>query len=241
MNTHERIIIALDVKTREEALALAAALGDACVFKVGLELFTAEGPSLFKKLEALRKSIFLDLKLHDIPNTVAGAVGSAMSHGVRMMTLHTSGGREMMAAAAARAREAAESAKGPRPLLLGVTVLTSLKEPDLAEVGMTADVPAQVLRLAGLAKAAGLDGVVCSPREIEALRREFGRELVIVTPGIRPAWSAAQDQKRIMTPAEAVARGADYLVIGRPVTAAPEPAEAFRRVVREIEEGAATA
>jgi orotidine-5'-phosphate decarboxylase len=229
-----RIIIALDVKTREAAYDLAARLPGAQIFKVGLELFTAEGPALFKKFKALRKNIFLDLKLHDIPNTVAGAVASGMRHGVRMMTIHTSGGREMMVAAARRAREVAEAEGLPRPLLLGVTVLTSLKGPDLEEVGWTADAAAQVRRLAGLAKTAGLDGVVCSPQEIETLRREFGPDLVIVTPGIRPVWAAAQDQKRIMTPAEAVAKGADYLVIGRPVTEAPDPGEAFARVENEI-------
>ncbi len=229
----QKIIIALDVKSREEAANLAAKIREAQVFKVGLELFTAEGPSLFKKFRALRKEIFLDLKLHDIPNTVAGAVASGVQHGVRMMTIHASGGREMMTKAAERAREAAAAGKS-RPVLLGVTVLTSLKGPDLAEVGMDVDVESQVRRLAGLAKAAGLDGVVCSPQEVEILRRDFGRDLVIVTPGIRPAWAAAQDQKRIMTPADAVAKGADYLVIGRPITGAPDPREAFLRVVEEL-------
>lgn len=229
-----RIIIALDVRTKEEGLALVAALEEARVFKVGLELFTAEGPALFKKIKALRKEVFLDLKLHDIPNTVAGAVRSAGGHGVRMMTIHTSGGREMMAAAAEMAGRVSQETGRPKPLLLGVTVLTSLKGGDLEEVGMNGDVAGQVLRLAGLAKAAGLDGVVCSPQEIEVLRREFGRDLVIVTPGIRPQWAAAQDQKRIMTPAEAVDRGADYLVIGRPITGAPSPREAFLRVLEEL-------
>jgi orotidine-5'-phosphate decarboxylase len=232
----DRIIIALDVQTKEEGIALVSRLKDARTFKVGLELFTAEGPALFRKLKALRKAIFLDLKLHDIPNTVAGAVRSALKHGVQMMTVHASGGREMMAAAADAARAAAGAGKGEKPILLGVTVLTSLKGADLEEVGMGPDVASQVLRLAGLAKAAGLDGVVCSPREIEVLRREYGRELVIVTPGIRPAWAAAQDQKRIMTPAEAVASGADYLVIGRPITGAPSPNEAFLRVVEELDQ-----
>jgi orotidine-5'-phosphate decarboxylase len=230
----DRIIIALDVQTKEEGIALVSRLTDARTFKVGLELFTAEGPALFRKLKALRKDIFLDLKLHDIPNTVAGAVRSAFKHGVQMMTVHTSGGREMMAKAAEVARQTAAETGRPKPVLLGVTVLTSLKGADLEEVGMGADVAAQVLRLAGLAKAAGLDGVVCSPQEIEVLRREYGRELVIVTPGIRPVWAAAQDQKRIMTPAEAVAKGADYLVIGRPITGAPSPNEAFLRVVEEL-------
>ena len=230
----DKIIIALDVPGKEEAIALVSRLRSARTFKVGLELFTAEGPGLFRKLKALRKDIFLDLKLHDIPNTVVGAVRAAFRHGVQMMTLHASGGREMMAKAAETARQAAEEGKRPKPLLLGVTVLTSLKGPDLAEVGQASDVAAQVVRLAGLAKAAGLDGVVCSPQEIEVLRREFGRDLVIVTPGIRPLWAAAQDQKRIMTPAEAVAKGADYLVIGRPITAAPSPEEAFLRVAEEL-------
>ena len=230
----DRIIIALDVPAKEEAIALVSRLKDARTFKVGLELFTAEGPALFRKLKALRKDIFLDLKLHDIPNTVAGAVRSAFKHGVQMMTIHTSGGREMMAKAAEAARRTAEETGRPKPVLLGVTVLTSLKGADLEEVGQPSDVAAQVLRLAGLAKAAGLDGVVCSPQEIEALRREYGRELVIVTPGIRPVWAAAQDQKRIMTPAEAVAKGADYLVIGRPITGAPSPNEAFLRIVEEL-------
>lgn len=231
-----RIIIALDVQTKEEGLALVGRLKDARTFKVGLELFTAEGPALFRKLKALRKDIFLDLKLHDIPNTVAGAVRSAFKHGVRMMTIHASGGREMMAKAAEAAKAAAEAGQGPRPLLLGVTVLTSLKGDDLEEVGMGSDVASQVLRLAGLAKAAGLDGVVCSPQEIEVLRREYGRDLIIVTPGIRPVWAAAQDQKRIMTPAEAVDKGADYLVIGRPITGAPSPNDAFLKIVEELDQ-----
>ncbi|NTV81121.1 MAG: orotidine-5'-phosphate decarboxylase [Candidatus Aminicenantes bacterium] len=230
----DRIIIALDVPTKEEGIALVSRLKDARTFKVGLELFTAEGPALFRKLKSLRKDIFLDLKLHDIPNTVAGAVRSAFKHGVQMMTIHTSGGREMMAKAAEVAREIARETGRPKPVLLGVTILTSLKGADLEEVGQPSDVASQVLRLAGLAKAAGMDGVVCSPQEIEVLRREYGRELVIVTPGIRPVWAAAQDQKRIMTPAEAVAKGADYVVIGRPITGAPSPNEAFLRVVEEL-------
>jgi orotidine-5'-phosphate decarboxylase len=231
----KKIIIALDVKNKEEAVAVVSGLKDARTFKVGLELFTAEGPALFKKLKALRKSIFLDLKLHDIPNTVAGAVRSAVRHGVQMMTIHTSGGRDMMARAAEAARETAEAEKIERPLLLGVTILTSLKSAELDEVGMKPDVAGQVLRLAGLAKSAGMDGVVCSPQEIEIIRKEHGRDLLIVTPGIRPAWAAAQDQKRIMTPAEAVQKGADYLVIGRPITGAASPQEAFARIVEELE------
>ena len=231
----KKIIIALDVKNKEEALAVVSGLKEARTFKVGLELFTAEGPTLFKKLKVLRKRIFLDLKLHDIPNTVAGAVRSAVRHGIQMMTIHASGGREMMARAAEAARETAEMDKVEAPLLLGVTILTSLKSADLDEVGMKPDLAGQVLRLAGLAKSAGMDGVVCSPQEIEILRQEYGRDLLIVTPGIRPAWAEAQDQKRIMTPAEALRKGADYLVIGRPITGAASPQEAFARIVEELE------
>ena len=231
----KKIIIALDVKNKEEAVAVVSGLKDARTFKVGLELFTAEGPALFKKLKVLRKGIFLDLKLHDIPNTVAGAVRSAVRHGVQMMTVHASGGRDMMARAAEAARETAEAEKVERPLLLGVTILTSLKSAELDEVGMKPDVAEQVLRLTGLAKSAGMDGVVCSPQEIEIIRKEHGRDLLIVTPGIRPAWAAAQDQKRTMTPAEAVRKGADYLVIGRPITGAASPGDAFARIVEELE------
>ncbi len=230
-----KIIIALDVKNKEEAAVVVSGLKEARTFKVGLELFTAEGPALFKKLKALRKDIFLDLKLHDIPNTVAGAVRSAVRHGVQMMTIHASGGREMMARAAAAARETADAEGFVRPLLLGVTILTSMKSDTLEEIGMKPDAAGQVLRLAGLAKSAGMDGVVCSPQEIEILRREFGPELLIVTPGIRPVWAAAQDQKRIMTPAEAVGKGANYLVIGRPITGDASPREAFSRIVEELE------
>jgi len=237
MENRDRIIIALDVPTKDEGIALVSRLREARTFKIGLELFTAEGPALFKKLKALRKDVFLDLKLHDIPNTVAGAVRSAFRHGVQMMTIHASGGREMMAKASETARQVSAELGRPKPVLLGVTVLTSLRGADLEEVGMGSNVTGQVLRLAGLAKAAGLDGVVCSPQEIEVLRKEFGRELVIVTPGIRPLWAAAQDQKRIMTPAEAVAKGADFLVIGRPVTGAPSPGDAFLKVVAELDEG----
>lgn len=235
----DKIIIAVDVQTKEDALDLVTRLKDARLFKIGLELFTAEGPALFKKIKALRKDIFLDLKLHDIPNTVRGTVRSAMMHGIRMMTLHASGGREMMTKAAEATLKGAQEGDAVKPILLGVTILTSLKEPDLEEIGMTAAVSDQVLRLAALAKEAGMDGVVCSPREIETLRREFGRELVIVTPGIRPHWAATNDQKRITTPAEAIAKGADYLVIGRPITAADDPQEAFLKIVEEIEVKAA--
>lgn len=230
----EKIIIALDVGTKEEALALTSRLKDAAVFKIGLELFTAEGPHLLEEISRQGKKVFLDLKYHDIPNTVAGAVRSASRHGVFMLTLHTSGGKEMMAAAAKAAKEEAAGRGKSRPFLLGVTILTSLKDDELREVGYGASLADQVLRLAALAQAAGLDGVVCSPQEIEIIKKACGREFLVVTPGIRPPWAAAQDQKRIMTPTEAIRKGADYLVIGRPITAAASPAEAFLRIVDEL-------
>ena len=232
----EKIIIALDVGTKREALALAEALNDARVFKIGLELFTAEGPELLKETVRLGKKPFLDLKYHDIPNTVSGAVRSATRKGVYMLTLHTSGGAEMMAAAARAAREESAGTGEQRPALLGVTVLTSLKDEELRRIGFAHAVADQVLRLAVLAKDSGLDGVVCSPHEIESIKRECGDDFLVVTPGIRPAWAAAQDQKRIMTPAEAIGKGADYLVIGRPITGAPSPQEAFLKVLAELEE-----
>lgn len=235
----ERVIIALDVKNKDEGLALIRTLESAVLFKVGLQLYTAEGPGLLREIQALGKRVFLDLKLHDIPNTVAEAVRSGMRLGAWMMTLHTSGGRTMMEEAAKAAADEAARTGLPKPVLLGVTVLTSLKDADLQEVGFAGNVMDQVLRLAGLAKAAGLDGVVCSPQEIEAVRREFGRELRIVTPGIRPAGADVHDQKRIMTPARAVALGADYLVIGRPITAAPAPNDAFRAIAAEIRQAGA--
>lgn len=229
-----RIIVALDVKNRDEAKKVLESLPEARIFKVGLELFTAEGPAMLDLVKSYGREVFLDLKLHDIPNTVAGAVKSAVRHGVSMLTIHTSGGKEMMKKAVEAAKETAEKESKPLPLILGVTVLTSLKDSDLQEIGFSADSKKQVLRLARLAVEAGIEGIVCSPQEIEPLRAEIGQALKIITPGIRPAWAEAQDQKRIMTPAEAIQKGADYLVIGRPITQAPVPAEAFSKVIEEL-------
>ncbi len=237
MDVREKIIIALDAGTKEEALALAGQLEEARIFKVGLELFTAEGPALLEELARRGKKCFLDLKYHDIPNTVAGATRSAVRHGVAMLTLHVSGGGEMMRRAAEAAADEAAKVGQAKPLLLGVTVLTSLGDGNLLDIGCPSPVGDQVLRLASLAKAAGLDGVVSSPQEIEIIKRQLGKDFLVVTPGIRPAWAAAHDQKRVLTPAETVRLGADYLVIGRPVTAAPSPREALRRVLEEIEAG----
>jgi len=230
-----KIIIALDVRNREEAHKILESLPEARIFKVGLELYTAEGPAMIHLVKSFGKEVFLDLKLHDIPNTVAGAVKSAVRHGVSMLTLHTSGGREMMKKAVEAARETAAKEKKPLPILLGVTVLTSLKDSDLKEIGFNADSRNQVLRLARLAVESGLEGIVCSPEELEPLRAELGSRVRIITPGIRPVWAEAQDQKRIMTPAEALKKGADFLVIGRPITQAPMPGEAFSRVLEELQ------
>ena len=237
IENRNRIITALDVENKAQALTLVGQLGQASLFKVGLELFTAEGPALLREIQALGKGVFLDLKLHDIPNTVGEAARIGVRNGARMMTIHASGGKSMMARAAETAAEEADKRGFPRPVLLGVTILTSLQNEDLASVGMTPDTPAQVLRLAALAREAGLSGVVCSAKEIEIVRKEAGPEFLIVTPGIRPAGASVQDQKRVMTPAEAVARGSDYLVIGRPITQAASPAAAFAAIVRELEAG----
>lgn len=230
-----KIIIALDVRSRKEAVSLVRQLEETLIFKVGLLPFTAMGPQLIKELMNMGKKVFLDLKLHDIPNTVAGAVRAATGLGVQMMTLHASGGREMLASAVRAAREEAEMTGMAQPLLLAVTVLTSLKSENLKEIGVASSTMDQVVNLASLARQAGIRGIVCSPQEVESVRKRYGSDLTIVVPGIRPQWASAQDQKRIMTPSEALEKGADYLVIGRPVTSAPSPKEAFLRIVEELE------
>ncbi|MGD9344860.1 MAG: orotidine-5'-phosphate decarboxylase [Candidatus Aminicenantes bacterium] len=230
----KKIIVALDVDTDKEALRLTEKLPDSEVFKVGLKLFTAKGPSLFEKLQRQNKKVFLDLKLHDIPNTVAGAVSMGVRHAVYMMTLHASGGKEMMERAAEAAATEASRLGTERPLLVGVTVLTSLKSEHLRSIGVVAETEGQVLRLAALAQEAGLDGVVCSPKEIELVKGECGQGFLVVAPGIRPAWAAAQDQKRILTPAQAVRKGADYIVIGRPIIRDPDPRNAFQKILDEL-------
>ncbi|MBN2244674.1 MAG: orotidine-5'-phosphate decarboxylase [Candidatus Aminicenantes bacterium] len=229
-----KIIIALDVKDGKKALALVKALPEAQIFKVGLRLFIAEGPSLLEKLKKMGKSVFLDLKLHDIPNTVAGAIESAVLHGAHMITLHAAGGREMMTRAAEEAALNSKAHGKEKPLLLAVTVLTSLKPNSLEEVGMNSDIEKQVLILAHLAQAAGMDGIICSPQELEFIKKEFPENFLAVTPGIRPLWASPDDQKRIMTPSQALNKGADYIVIGRPVIAAPDPQESFQRILQEI-------
>ena len=230
-----RILVALDVDSRDKALALADTLrGTVAGYKIGKQLFTAEGPDVVRALTARGDRVFLDLKFHDIPNTVAGAVRSAMLTGAWMVNVHASGGSAMMRAAAQAAHDTAAKTGAPRPLVIGVTVLTSMDEAALAEVGTTRRVMEQVVHLARLAQAAGLDGVVASPKEIAAIRAACGPDFHIVTPGIRPAGQAGtDDQARTLTPAEAVAAGATYLVIGRPITAAGDPRAAAEAIAAE--------
>ncbi|HUO44827.1 MAG TPA: orotidine-5'-phosphate decarboxylase [Burkholderiales bacterium] len=228
-----RVIVALDLAP-DAALALAARLSPrACRLKVGKELFTAAGPALVEKLAARGFDVFLDLKFHDIPNTVAGACRAAAALGVWMLNVHALGGRAMLEAA----RDAVAAARDRRPLLVAVTVLTSLADDDLRAVGVAGPVPDAVVRLAGLAQASGLDGVVCSAQEAPLLRRQCGERFLLVTPGIRLPENARDDQRRVTTPAAAVAAGADYLVIGRPVTQAADPAAVLDIINRDIGSG----
>ncbi|MDR0953024.1 MAG: orotidine-5'-phosphate decarboxylase [Elusimicrobiota bacterium] len=233
MKPADKIIVALDVKTEKEALALVKKLkGKVGVFKIGKELFTACGPAIVKKVQKLGGKVFLDLKFHDIPNTVAKAVLQATKLGVYMMTIHTSGGVEMMKAATQAAKEAAP--KGKAPILLGVTILTSLDDKTLKEIGFKYTPEQMVIRLAKMAKAAGLGGIVSSPKEVKKLRKALGASMFLVTPGIRPIWAAVGDQKRIMTPKDAVKAGVDFMVIGRPITASKNPAQAADLIAKEI-------
>lgn len=230
MKTNTPVVVALDFASAQPALDMVARLSpELCRLKVGKELFTRAGPELVKTLQARGFDVFLDLKFHDIPNTVAAAVRAAADLGVWMVNVHASGGRRMMEAAV-QALESYSSA----PLLIGVTVLTSMSESDLAELGYTESPAERVQRLAALAADCGLDGVVCSALEAAALRRARGEDFCLVTPGIRLAGDAAGDQRRVVTPADAIAAGADYLVIGRSVTAAADPLAALRRIYDEL-------
>jgi orotidine-5'-phosphate decarboxylase len=229
------IIVALDVSTAERALELASQLAPAVgAFKIGKELFTSTGPDLVRHVRATGAAVFLDLKFHDIPNTVAKAVEAAVRLDVQMLTIHTSGGLTMMQAAERAAQETARGLGRATPLVLGVTVLTSLDDTALAEVGIEVGAARQVERLAMLAAKAGLRGLVCSPLELRLLRRVLPPGVQLVTPGIRPAEAGKDDQKRTLTPREAVEAGADWLVIGRPICAAPDPRAAAERIRAEL-------
>ncbi len=228
-----RILLALDTGDLAAALGHARAVGRAVDgVKLGLEFFAANGPEGVLAVAATAgRPLFLDLKLHDIPATVKGAVGAALRLRPFMLTVHAGGGRAMLEAAVAAA---AATSGAERPLVVAVTVLTSLDDEDLAAVGQRGPAADQVRRLAALAQDCGLDGVVCSAREIVALRRQCGEGFRLVVPGVRPIWAAAEDQKRVATPAEAARAGADYLVVGRPILAAPDPAAAAQRIAAEL-------
>ncbi len=228
--SYSRIIVPLDFNTAEQALGLVEKLQpDLCRLKIGKELFTTAGPVLVEKLIAKGFDIFLDLKFHDIPTTVAKACAVAADLGVWMLNVHASGGTEMMSLA----REEVEK-KSHHPLLIGVTILTSMNQQALKELGIQCSVEEQVMRLAQLASDAGLDGVVCSAHEVKILRDNLGKEFKLVTPGIRPGGSNKDDQKRVMTPGQAINAGSDYLVIGRPITQAADPAQALKDISEEI-------
>jgi orotidine-5'-phosphate decarboxylase len=226
-NAAEKIIVALDVPTKKDALGLVEQLrGKISFFKIGMQLYTAEGPEIVRAVLATGSRVWLDLKFHDIPNTVGRAVESAANIGVQMITIHLSGGAEMI--------RAATSAKKGSMSILGVTVLTSSSEETLREIGVSEKVDEHVLRLARLGIESGIDGVVASPHEIKRLRSEFGDKIIIAVQGIRPTWAKADDQKRFMTPREALEAGATYIGIGRPITKDPKPADAIRKILDEI-------
>jgi orotidine-5'-phosphate decarboxylase len=232
-----RAIFALDVHTLEEARRFVNLLKDrVAFFKVGLELFTAFGKEAVKAVQEEGGHVFLDLKLHDIPNTVSRAAEEAVKIGVEMFNLHATGGLEMMRETAARCRNLAENLGRPRPMILAVTILTSLDEGNLKEVGLIGPVPERVVSLAELAQRAGMDGVVASPQEIIPVRQRCGPKFIIVTPGIRPAFTGVgtDDQKRVMTAKEAITAGADYIVIGRPIRLASNPVAAMDKLLEEI-------
>lgn len=231
MSCHTPVVVALDFEQKSAALNLVSQLDPAlCRLKVGKEMFTHFGPDLIKELHLRKFDVFLDLKFHDIPNTVAKAVKAAADLGVWMVNVHASGGSRMMSAA----RESLVSYGTEKPHLIAVTVLTSMEQSDLTELGIQLTPEQQVLKLAGLTHQAGLDGVVCSAQEATLLKQHFGKDFCLVTPGIRPASSTQDDQRRVMTPAQALNAGVDYMVIGRPITKAAQPLDALNAIVREI-------
>jgi orotidine-5'-phosphate decarboxylase len=226
----ERLIVALDVSSSQEAKKIVASLGESVqICKVGMQLYTAEGPEIVRDLVASGRRVFLDLKYHDIPNTVAAAVREAAQLGVSMLTVHASGGTKMLRAATDAARQTDASLR-----ILAVTVLTSFEAHDLEEIGLQDPMAEQVLRLASIALEAGCAGVVSSAREVKCIRAKLGNDFLAVTPGVRPAGSAHGDQARVVTPAEAIAAGATHIVVGRPITAAADPAREVGKILNEI-------
>jgi orotidine-5'-phosphate decarboxylase len=228
MDPRQRLIVALDVSTAAAARKIVAAVGDSAhAYKVGMQLYTAEGPSIVRELVGSGRRVFLDLKYHDIPNTVGAAVREAARLGVSMLTVHASGGGKML-------RAAVEAAQKPGLLVLAVTVLTSLDDDELGKIGLRGGALDQVLRLTAMALSNGCKGVVASALEAAALREEFGRDFTIVTPGVRPAGSGPNDQARVVTPSEAISAGASHIVVGRPITEASDPAAEARAILGQI-------
>lgn len=227
--SQDKIIVPLDVPDQESAIALLDKLPQVTFWKVGLELFVGDGKEVLQRLRERQKRVFLDLKFHDIPNTVAGACRSALRYDVDLLTIHATAGREALTAAV--------DTKGnnSQTKLIAITLLTSLNSRNLAfDLKVPLELPEYALQMALLAKEAGLDGAVCSPQEVQEIRRVCGEDFTLVCPGVRPRWAASGDQRRVMTPAEAMKAGASYLVIGRPITQADNPAEAFERICEEI-------
>lgn len=234
MSLTKQIIVPLDVSTEAAALALINQLPAVTFWKVGLELFVSSGTGILQILKDQQKRIFLDLKFHDIPNTVAGACRCAARYGVDLLTIHAAAGREALLAARAAVQEGADQAGYPPPKLIAITLLTSLSARDLAfDLKIPLELPEYALQMALLAQETGLDGAVCSPQEVEQLRQTCGDDFLLVCPGVRPSWAPAGDQVRSLTPRQALAAGADYLVIGRPITAASNPESAWKRICDE--------
>ena len=231
----DKLIVALDVSTKEEAIQLCQDLKDSVgVFKIGLELYLSQGKGIVNIINAFGKEVFLDLKLYDIPNTTKGAVAAIVEMGVDMFTIHTSGGRAMITEVAKEAARVAEDKGLKRPKVLGVTVLTSFEEKDMKELGVERKIEEQVVSLAKLGLEAGVDGVVASPHEIEILRKNLGEDFLIVAPGIRLKGDDSGDQKRFLTPQEAIEKGASHIVVGRSIIKAASPKEAADKIVRAI-------
>lgn len=230
-----QIIVPLDVSTETDAIALIDLLPDVSFWKVGLELFVSTGTNILKILKDRQKRIFLDLKLHDIPNTVAGASKAAARYGVDLLTIHSTCGKEALTSASAAIQQGATEAGVAPTKLIAITVLTSLSARQLAfELKIPLELPDYALQMALMAQEAGLDGAVCSPQEVEQIKANCGKDFLLVCPGVRPSWADAGDQKRSLTPAQAIAFGADYLVIGRPITAANDPKAAWQRICDEL-------
>ncbi|MBW4541619.1 MAG: orotidine-5'-phosphate decarboxylase [Myxacorys chilensis ATA2-1-KO14] len=235
MGISERIIVPLDVASEEDAIALLDQLPQVTFWKVGLELFVSSGATILTRLKERQKRIFLDLKFHDIPNTVAGACAAAARYGVDLVTIHSTTGKAGLQQAQVALQTSAEQAGLPVPKLIAVTLLTSISARTLAfELKVPLELPEYALNMALLAQESGLAGAVCSPQEVQQLRQTCGDDFVLVTPGVRPTWAASGDQQRHMAPAQAIQAGSTYLVIGRPITAADDPAKAFERICEEI-------